>query len=96
LTDLYAYSDEGFIEPPSKKAKTSSNRPTPGAFEASARAAATAAQLLTTSSLSKGKEIPSTAVAAVSPPPTEKPISISFSLMMVLLLSAPESIFDCS
>ncbi|KAK1677070.1 hypothetical protein QYE76_037922 [Lolium multiflorum] len=62
--------DEGFIEPPSKKAKASPSRPTPAASEASARAAVTTAQPSTASSLSKGKEIPLTAAAIASP---EKP-----------------------
>jgi hypothetical protein len=72
LIDLYAYSNEGFIEPPSKKAKMSPRRPTPATSEASDRAAATDAQPSTASSLSKGKEIPSTAVVVVSPSPTKK------------------------
>ncbi|KAK1669420.1 hypothetical protein QYE76_057579 [Lolium multiflorum] len=54
--------EEGFIEPPPKKAKTSSSKPAPAASEASAPATAPAAQVSTASSLSKGKEIPSTAV----------------------------------
>jgi hypothetical protein len=71
LIDLYAYSDEGFIEPPSKKAKASPSRPTPAASKASARAAAMTAQPSTASFLSKGKKIPSTAAAVVSPSSTE-------------------------
>ncbi|KAK1660757.1 hypothetical protein QYE76_048916 [Lolium multiflorum] len=63
--------DEGFIEPPSKKVKPSTSKPIPAASEASAPAAASEAQVSTASSLSKGKEIPSTA-AATAPPP-EKP-----------------------
>ncbi|KAK1648290.1 hypothetical protein QYE76_066095 [Lolium multiflorum] len=59
--------DEGFIEPPSKKAKTSTSKPDPAAFEASTPATAPAAQISTASSLSKGKEIPSTAAAMISP-----------------------------
>ncbi|KAK1665917.1 hypothetical protein QYE76_054076 [Lolium multiflorum] len=64
--------DEGFIEPPPKKAKTSSSMPAPAASEASAPATSPAAQVSTASSLSKGKEIPSTAAVTASPPP-EKP-----------------------
>jgi hypothetical protein len=75
LNDLYACSDEGFIEPPSKKAKTSPSRPTPAASEASALPAAAAAQPSTASSLSKGKEVPS--AAAISPSSSEKPVSVS-------------------
>ncbi|KAK1677248.1 hypothetical protein QYE76_038096 [Lolium multiflorum] len=55
--------DEGFIEPPSKKVKESPSRPTPAAFEASARAAATTTQPSTASSLPEGKENPSPSVA---------------------------------
>jgi hypothetical protein len=77
LIVLYAYSDEGFIEPPSKKVKASSRKLNPATSEASAQAAAPATQLSTTSSLSKGKEIPSTAAASASPPPTEQPVSFS-------------------
>nr|XP_051230264.1 uncharacterized protein LOC127348217 [Lolium perenne] len=66
-------SDEGFIEPPSKKAKASPSRPTPAASEASARAAAATAQPSTASSLPKGKENPSPAAAAVLPSSAEKP-----------------------
>ncbi|KAK1648330.1 hypothetical protein QYE76_066135 [Lolium multiflorum] len=64
-------SDEGFIEPPSKKAKTSTSKPDPAASEASTPATAPVVQISTASSLSKGKEIPSTAAAMTSPP--EKP-----------------------
>ena len=74
LSNSYFCSDEGFIEPPSKKVKPSTSKPIPAASEASAPAAAPAAQVSTTSSLSKGKEIPSTA-AATAPPP-EKPVSL--------------------
>ncbi|KAK1643849.1 hypothetical protein QYE76_061654 [Lolium multiflorum] len=63
--------DEGFIEPPSKKAKTSTSKPDPAASEASTLATTPVAQILTASSLSKGKEISSTAAATTSPP--EKP-----------------------
>jgi hypothetical protein len=77
LNDLYAYSNKGFIEPASKKAKASPRRPTPAASEASVLPAAMAAQPSTTSSRSNGKEIPSAAAAAVSPPSIEKPVSVS-------------------
>jgi hypothetical protein len=76
LNDSYACSDEGFIEPPSKKAKTSPSRPTPAASEASALPTAAATQPSTASSLSKGKEVPS--AATISPSPHEEPVSISF------------------
>jgi hypothetical protein len=66
----YACSDEGFIEPPPKKAKSSSSKP---ASEASAPATIPASQVSTASSLPKGKEIPSTSVTT-SPLP-EKPVS---------------------
>nr|XP_051211213.1 uncharacterized protein LOC127328671 [Lolium perenne] len=66
--DLYDL-DEGFIEPPPKKAKTSSSKPTPAASEASAPVTTLAAQLSIASSLSKGKEIPSTTAITASPPP---------------------------
>ncbi|KAK1605570.1 hypothetical protein QYE76_029243 [Lolium multiflorum] len=65
--DLYDF-EEGFIEPPSKKAKTCTNKPNPAASEASTPAAAPMAQISLASSLSKGKEIPSTAMATTSPP----------------------------
>jgi hypothetical protein len=57
--------------------KASPSKPTPAAFEASVLLAAIAAQPSTVSSLSKGKEIPSAAVAKVSLSSTEKPISVS-------------------
>ncbi|KAK1662846.1 hypothetical protein QYE76_051005 [Lolium multiflorum] len=60
--------DEGFIDPLSKKAKTSTSKPDPAASEASTPATALVSQISTASSLSKGKEIPSTAVATTSPP----------------------------
>ncbi|KAK1661369.1 hypothetical protein QYE76_049528 [Lolium multiflorum] len=63
--------EEGFIESPPKKAKTSPSKPAPTASEASAPATAPAAQVSTASFLSKGKEIPSTAVNTASP--SEKP-----------------------
>jgi hypothetical protein len=69
LNDSYAYNDEGFIEPPSKKAKASPSRPIPAASEASVLPAVVASQPSTASSLSKGKEIPSAAATAVSPLP---------------------------
>ncbi|KAK1632900.1 hypothetical protein QYE76_007215 [Lolium multiflorum] len=59
--------DEGFIEPPSKKAKSGAAPPDVAASEASAPKAAPAAQVSTASSLSKGKDVPST-TAAVTPP----------------------------
>ncbi|KAK1607481.1 hypothetical protein QYE76_031154 [Lolium multiflorum] len=68
--DLYDL-DEGFIEPPPKKAKTSTSKPDPPASEASTPATALAAQISTASSLSKGKEIPSISAATISP--SEKP-----------------------
>ena len=74
LPNPHPCSDEGFIEPPPKKAKTSTSKPVPAASEASAPATAPAAQVSTASSLSKGKEIPSTAIATTSPP--EKPVSL--------------------
>jgi hypothetical protein len=67
MNDLYAYRDEGFIEPPSKKAKASPSRPTPAASEASVLPAAMAVQPLTASSLSKGKEFPLAAVVSLLP-----------------------------
>jgi uncharacterized protein YdcH (DUF465 family) len=88
---LHAHNDEGFIEPPPKKAKSSSSKPAPAASEASAPATAPAAQVSTASSLSKGKEIPSTAVIIASPP--EKPVSISISIIR-LSLTAPESLLN--
>ncbi|KAK1617375.1 hypothetical protein QYE76_022892 [Lolium multiflorum] len=63
--------DEGFIEPPPKKSKTSAAPPDLAASEASAPATVPAAQISTASSLSKGKNIPSTAAAAT--PPSGKP-----------------------
>jgi hypothetical protein len=71
LPGLRTFSDEGFIDPPPKKAKIN---PAPVALEASAPATTPSAQVSTTSSLSKGKEIPSTAAITASPPP-EKPVS---------------------
>ncbi|KAK1692524.1 hypothetical protein QYE76_009221 [Lolium multiflorum] len=65
--DLYDL-DEGFIEPPPKKTKTSTVLPNPAASEASAPAAVPTTQMSTASSLSKGKDTPSTAAAATPPP----------------------------
>nr|XP_051211008.1 flocculation protein FLO11-like [Lolium perenne] len=61
--------DECFIEPPPKKAKTSSSKTVPAASEASAPATTPAAQVSTASSLFKGKEIPLTDVTTTSPLP---------------------------
>ncbi|KAK1628785.1 hypothetical protein QYE76_003100 [Lolium multiflorum] len=63
--------DEGFIEPPSKKAKDSPSRPTPAASKASVPPTAAAAQPSSASSLSNGKEVP--LVAAISPSHHEEP-----------------------
>ncbi|KAK1663008.1 hypothetical protein QYE76_051167 [Lolium multiflorum] len=57
--------DEGFIEPPSKKAKSDAAPSAVAASEASAPQAAPAAQASTTSSLSKGKDVPT---ATMTPP----------------------------
>ncbi|KAK1628217.1 hypothetical protein QYE76_002532 [Lolium multiflorum] len=59
--------DEGFIEPPSKKAKSGAAPPDVAASEASAPKTVPVAQVSTASSLSKGKDVPSTA-ATVTPP----------------------------
>ncbi|KAK1619629.1 hypothetical protein QYE76_025146 [Lolium multiflorum] len=56
--------DEGFIEPPSKKAKSDAISPVVVASEASAPKAAPMAQASTASSLSKGKDISPTAATA--------------------------------
>ncbi|KAK1632632.1 hypothetical protein QYE76_006947 [Lolium multiflorum] len=66
--------DEGFIEPPSKKAKSDAAPPVVVASEASAPKAAPVAQASTASSLSKGKDVPPTA-AAVTPPSEVKSFS---------------------
>jgi RNA polymerase subunit RPABC4/transcription elongation factor Spt4 len=50
-----AISDEGFVEPPLKKAKATFTKPAPAASKASAPASTPAAQLSTASSLFKGK-----------------------------------------
>jgi hypothetical protein len=94
LIGFYAFSDEGLIEPPLKKANATSSKPAPAASEASAPATTPATQLSTSYSLSKGKEIPSTAVATASPPPSERPVSFSVFLDEFLPLSAPESMLD--
>ncbi|KAK1670801.1 hypothetical protein QYE76_058960 [Lolium multiflorum] len=60
--------DEGLIEPPPKKAKSSTVSPNPAASEASAPATAPTAQISTASSLSKGKDIPSAAAAPSGKP----------------------------
>ncbi|KAK1648695.1 hypothetical protein QYE76_066500 [Lolium multiflorum] len=57
--------DEGFIEPPSKKAKPDTAPPAAAASEASAPQAAPA-QASTASSLSKGKEVPATTMTPPS------------------------------
>nr|XP_051201738.1 uncharacterized protein LOC127315277 [Lolium perenne] len=57
--------DEGFIEPPSKKARSDVVPPAVAASEASAPKATPTAQASTASSLSKGKDIP---VATTIPP----------------------------
>ncbi|KAK1615041.1 hypothetical protein QYE76_020558 [Lolium multiflorum] len=61
----------GLIEPPPKKTKTSTALPNPTASEALAPATVPMAQMSTASSLSKGKDTPSTAAAAA--PPSGKP-----------------------
>ncbi|KAK1570147.1 hypothetical protein QYE76_027236 [Lolium multiflorum] len=68
--DLYDL-DEGFIEPPPKKSKTSPAPSDLAASEALAPATVPAAQISTASSLSKWKNIPSAAAAAT--PPSGKP-----------------------
>jgi hypothetical protein len=95
LSNSLICSDEGFIEPPSKKAKTGSSKPTPAASEASARAAATTAQASTASSISKGKENHLPAATAVLPSSAEKPVSVLFSLIIIVIQLSPESILDC-
>ncbi|KAK1692208.1 hypothetical protein QYE76_008905 [Lolium multiflorum] len=65
IQDLLEKGDEGFIEPPPKKAKSDAVSPVVVASEASAPKAAPMAQASTASSLSKGKDIsPTTATAA--------------------------------
>ncbi|KAK1663688.1 hypothetical protein QYE76_051847 [Lolium multiflorum] len=63
--------DEDFIEPPPKKSKTSAAPSDLAASEPSAPATVPVAQISTSSSLSKGKNIPS--VAAAATPPSGKP-----------------------
>ncbi|KAK1694710.1 hypothetical protein QYE76_011407 [Lolium multiflorum] len=58
--------DEGFIEPPPKRAKPDTAPPAAAASEASAPQAAPVAQASTASSLSKGKDIPATTMAPPS------------------------------
>ncbi|KAK1604071.1 hypothetical protein QYE76_027744 [Lolium multiflorum] len=59
--------DEGFVEPPAKKAKSGAAPPDVAASEASVPKAAPAAQVSTASSLCKGKGAPSTATARTPP-----------------------------
>ncbi|KAK1692759.1 hypothetical protein QYE76_009456 [Lolium multiflorum] len=59
--------DEGFVEAPTKKAKSGAAPPGVAASEASVPKAAPAAQVPTASSLSKGKDAPSTAAARTPP-----------------------------
>ncbi|KAK1627426.1 hypothetical protein QYE76_001741 [Lolium multiflorum] len=59
--------DEGFIEPPTKKAKSDAAPPAIVASEASAPKAAPTAQASTASSLSKGKDASPTTAAATPP-----------------------------
>ncbi|KAK1632396.1 hypothetical protein QYE76_006711 [Lolium multiflorum] len=61
--------DEGFIEPPSKKAKSDAALPVVVASEASAPKAAPMAQASTAYSLSKGKDVSPT--AATTTPPSD-------------------------
>ncbi|KAK1653482.1 hypothetical protein QYE76_071287 [Lolium multiflorum] len=64
--DLYDI-EEGFVEPPAKKAKPGATPPNVAASEASVPRAAPAAQISTASSLSKGKDAPSTAATRTPP-----------------------------
>ncbi|KAK1632398.1 hypothetical protein QYE76_006713 [Lolium multiflorum] len=59
--------DEGFVEPPAKKAKSGAAPPDVAASEALVPKAAPAAQVSIASSLSKGKDAPSTATARTPP-----------------------------
>jgi hypothetical protein len=77
-------SDEGFVEPPSKKAKSGAAPPDVAASEASAPKAAPAAQVSTASSLSKGKDVPSTAAAVT--PPSVSPFLITTQIFLVRTL----------
>ncbi|KAK1610070.1 hypothetical protein QYE76_033743 [Lolium multiflorum] len=70
--------DEDFIEPPPKKSKTGAAPSDLAAYEASAPATIPVAQMSTVSSLSKGKNIPSTDAAAA--PPSGKPRAVISSL----------------
>ncbi|KAK1615599.1 hypothetical protein QYE76_021116 [Lolium multiflorum] len=63
---LLALTDEGFVEPPPKRAKPDTAPPAAAASEASAPQAAPAAQASTASSLSKGKDVPATTMAPPS------------------------------
>jgi hypothetical protein len=92
FSGLHAYSDEGFIEPPPKKNKTSSSKPAPTASEVSAPATTPSAQLSTASYLSKVKEIPSTSAITASPPPG-RPVSFSIPIIR-RLLTTPESLLN--
>ena len=67
LSIISLHSDEGFIEPPAKKAKSGAAPPDVATSEASVPKAAPAAQASTVSSLSKGKDAPSTAAARTPP-----------------------------
>ncbi|KAK1684450.1 hypothetical protein QYE76_045298 [Lolium multiflorum] len=58
--------DEGFVEPPPKRAKPDTAPPAAAASEASAPQAAPAAQASTASSLSKGKDVSATTMAPPS------------------------------
>ena len=91
-------SDEGFIEPPSKKAKSGAVLPNPAASEASAPAAVPAAQISTATSLSKGRNTPSTAAAAT--PFSGKPVSLflshaSFLEWTLINNPSPSICFSC-
>ncbi|KAK1605403.1 hypothetical protein QYE76_029076 [Lolium multiflorum] len=59
--------DEGFVDPPAKKAKFGAAPPDVAASEASVPKAAPATQVSTASSLSKEKDAPSTAAARTTP-----------------------------
>ena len=91
-------SDEGFIEPPSKKAKSGDVPPNPAASEASAPAAVPVAQISTATSLSKGRNTPSTAAAAT--PSSGKPVSLflshaSFLEWTLINNPSPSICFSC-
>jgi hypothetical protein len=76
LSTFHLCSDEGFIEPPSKKAKSDAASPVVVASEASAPKAAPMAQASTACSLSKGKDISPTAATAA-------PFSVSLLLIAI-------------